>query len=242
MPTTDSDDRQTKEAPDAIVEESSNPMEVPRRIAVFPKRVSARFIEEKESEKLVMTFPHLVIREVILFQIVVIVIALMALFFDAPLEELANPHHTPNPAKAPWYFLGIQELLHSFPPIVAGVIIPVLVVIALIVIPYVEINLKKEGLWLEHRPKTFMVLSAVAFGTSIVCAWFHAFSIMIPTLILYGLAIVPYFSDKKHGWINWLARRPLSHWIMTWFVAVLTVLTVIGTYFRGPGWSWVWPW
>ena len=52
--------------------------------------------------------------------------------WDAPLEELANPLQTPNPAKAPWYFLGLQELLHYFPPVVAGVLIPALVVLALI--------------------------------------------------------------------------------------------------------------
>jgi menaquinol-cytochrome c reductase cytochrome b/c subunit len=48
----------------------------------------------------------------------------ISLIWDAPLEQLADPMHTPNPAKAPWYFLGLQELLHYFPPVVAGVLIP----------------------------------------------------------------------------------------------------------------------
>ena len=82
-----------------------------------------------------MTFPHLILREAILFQIVVIGLALAAIFFDAPLQGIANPLETPNPAKAPWYFLGLQELLHYFPPVVAGVLMPGLVVVALVVIP-----------------------------------------------------------------------------------------------------------
>lgn len=226
----------------SVIEESTNPMEVPRRIAVFPQQKPARFQEEKLPEKLVMTFPNLIIREVVYFQIVVIVLVLAAIFFDAPLEELANPHHTPNPAKAPWYFLGIQELLHSFPPIVAGVIIPTMVVIALIVIPYMNINIKPEGLW-QYRPRqTLFVFSLVVFSISGICVPFHAYSIVIPSIILYSIAVIPYFFHRDHGWINWLGRRSLSEWIMSWFVIVLTILTIIGVYFRGPGWSWVWPW
>ncbi len=61
----------------------------------------------------------------------------MALFWKAPLDELANPLHTPNPAKAPWYFTGLQELLHYFPPFVAGIILPVLIVSGLFFIPFV---------------------------------------------------------------------------------------------------------
>ena len=125
------------------VEESSNPKETPRRLAYFPKTVPARFETEKEQEKLVMTFPNLIIREVICFLLVVIVLSVLALLFNSPLEELADPQHTPNPAKAPWYFVGLQELLHSFPPVVAGVLIPLLVVIALVIIPYFNINIKR---------------------------------------------------------------------------------------------------
>ncbi len=83
-----------------------------------------------------MAYPHLLLREAIAFQVLTIVLVVIGLFWDAPLEQLANPLVTPNPAKAPWYFLGLQELLHYFPPLVAGILIPTLVVVALIVIPY----------------------------------------------------------------------------------------------------------
>lgn len=230
------------EVPKYKVEECADPVEVPRRVAVFPWKVSARFQEEKPAEKLVMTFPNLIIREAICFQLVVIVVALLALFFNAPLEELANPKHTPNPAKAPWYFLGLQELLHSFPPVVAGVFLPGLVIIALIIIPYFEINIKREGLWLHKPRQAFYNLSIAVAITAGFFAYFHTYSIAIPTLLLYGIAVIPYFTRRDSGWIHWLAHRSLAEWIMTWFVVVTTVLTLIGTFFRGPGWSWVWPW
>ena len=81
-----------------------------------------------------------------------IVLVGLALFWDAPLEQLANPLLTPNPAKAPWYFLGLQELLHYFPPLVAGVLLPTLVVLALVVIPYFDVNIEGEPLW-AHRSR-----------------------------------------------------------------------------------------
>jgi len=224
------------------VQANSDPQEIPRRIAIFPQRVPARFEQEKPPEKLVMTFPHLILREVICFQVIVIVVAVIALLFNAPLEELANPKHTPNPAKAPWYFLGLQELLHTFPPVVAGVLVPALVILALVVIPYFNINIKREGLWVNHPHLTFAWLSASVIAIALVTAWFHAFSVVIPTLLLYGLAVLPYFLKTEKGWIAWLGRRSLSEWVMTWFVLLSVVLTLIGIFFRGPGWSWVWPW
>ncbi|HEX7519250.1 MAG TPA: hypothetical protein VF325_03125, partial [Candidatus Deferrimicrobium sp.] len=89
--------------------ESNDPVGTPRRIALV--RPDTRPSVRRTEERYVMTFPHLILREVILFQVVVILLALAALAFNAPLEEMANPVETPNPAKAPWYFLGLQELL-----------------------------------------------------------------------------------------------------------------------------------
>src|SRR2546430_8238945 len=89
-----------------------------------------------------MTYPHLLKREEIAFQVLVIAMVLVALLWDAPLEQLANPLLTPNPAKAPWYFLGLQELLHFFPPFVAGILIPSFVGIALVGIPFFNVNIE----------------------------------------------------------------------------------------------------
>lgn len=224
------------------VESSSDPAELPKRIATVPLRVPVRFQDEAPAEDLVMSFPHLVIRLVIACMWVVIIMAVLAIFFNAPLEELANPHHTPNPAKAPWYFLGLQELLHYFPPVVAGILIPALVVVALVVIPYVGVNVRREGLW-ERRPeRTFRILAAVVVAVTALMVHFGAYDIAVPTVGVFAAAAVPYFFRRETGWIGWLRRRSLAEWIMTWFVLVATVLTVVGILFRGPGWSLVAPW
>ncbi|NIV14668.1 MAG: hypothetical protein GWN62_26360 [Aliifodinibius sp.] len=210
------------------------------RIAFIKKGESAAV--KHQQEETVMSVPSLIVRGVIALEVIMIVIGLLSYAFDAPLEEIANPEHTPNPAKAPWYFLGLQELLHYFHPVVAGILIPLLLVIALVVIPYFDINIKREGLWLKNPKQTFIWLTGSVLGISFLTGWFDAWSIVIPTLIIYILAVMPYFIKHWKGWIAWVARRSLPEWIMIWFVAVVTILTVIGTFFRGPGWSWVWPW
>ena len=126
-------------------------------------------------EQYVMTFPHLIVREIILFQLVVIGLSLAAIFFDAPLESIANPVETPNPAKAPWYFLGLQELLHYFPPIVAGVLLPALVVIGLLVIPYARINLEAGPLWTTQSRRK---LAAIAAAILLLTILFGVFELL----------------------------------------------------------------
>ena len=189
-----------------------------------------------------MTVPHLVVREVIAFMLMVIVLALLSLFFNAPLEWIANPEHTPNPAKAPWYFLGLQELLHYFPPIVAGVVLPSLAVVALIVIPYFRVNVKRENLWDEDRRRKLILVLSVAGVLSIVLLVYNVYAMLIPTVIVAAVMVTPAFLRRSRGALGWLGSRPLSWWIMTWFVIMVIVLTAIGTLFRGPEWSWTWPW
>ncbi len=222
------------------VERSGDAKKRPKRLAFIKKRTSAKV--RKDEEEMVMTVPNLVGREIIAFEVMVIVLALLSLLFNAPLEWIANPQHTPNPAKAPWYFLGLQELLHYFPPVVAGVILPALAVIALIVIPYVKINLKGEGLWKERRQGTFITVVLSVGLVSVVLLLYKVYVMLVPTLILTGIMLVPYFSKSQGRFVQWLGSRPLSWWIMTWFVIVVVSLTTVGTLFRGPEWSWTWPW
>lgn len=225
---------------DFRLEKSSDARGVPKRVAFVKGRTSARV--RKEEEELVMTVPHLVMREVIAFMLMIIVLALLSLFFNAPLEWIANPEHTPNPAKAPWYFLGLQELLHYFPPIVAGVVLPSLAVVALIVIPYFRVNVKQEGLWEQDRRRKLILLLSVAVVLSIVLLLYNVYAMLIPTVIVAAVMVTPAFLRRSRGPIAWLGSRPVSWWIMTWFVIMVIVLTTIGTLFRGPEWSWTWPW
>lgn len=226
---------------DLQVEKTSDLNKIPgRRIAFIKGRTSARV--KTEDVEMVMTVPNLVVREAIAFEAMVIILALLSLFFNAPLEWIANPEHTPNPAKAPWYFLGLQELLHYFPPVVAGVILPGLAVVALIVIPYFRVNVYKGGLWEGSPQKTLVSLLIVAGILCIVLLMYRVYAMLVPTICVVGFMLVPYFVKRGNRFLGWLATRPLSWWIMTWFVVVVTVLTTIGILFRGPEWSWVWPW
>jgi Cytochrome b(C-terminal)/b6/petD len=226
--------------PPLHVVESADPLETPRRVALV--RPDIRPAVRRREERWLMTFPHLIVREVILLQVVVIGLALAAIFFDAPLQGIANPLETPNPAKAPWYFLGLQELLHYFPPVVAGVLMPALVVIALAVIPYARVNLTAGPLWASRPERTAAAVGAVTVLLAALFAAFKCWPIVVPTLAI-GAAIFAARGGESGGRLRrHLARVTLPEWIMTWFVVIATILTVIGTFFRGPGWSLVWPW
>ncbi len=94
---------------------------------------------EKRVEETVDTFPHYIILLILSSLMVTFVLLVVSLFFDAPLEDLANPLITPNPGKAPWYFTGIQELIHyTTKPIIPAIIIPILIIIWLLSIPYID--------------------------------------------------------------------------------------------------------
>lgn len=219
---------------------SSDAQKDPRRIVFITRNVSAKVKDERGPR--LMAYPHLLVREAIVFEVLVIGMVLIALFWDAPLEQLANPLLTPNPAKAPWYFLGLQELLHFFPPFVAGILIPTLVLIALIVIPYFNVNIEGKPLWAENASRRFGIVVGVLLALLILLALVDAWTIIVPTLAVGALLVLTYFSRGQQGRLTGLGSKPLSWWLMTWFIATSICLTVVGTFFRGPGWSWVWPW
>jgi len=94
---------------------------------------------EKPPEDTVETFPNYIILLTLSSLAVIFVLFIFSLFFDAPLEDLANPFVTPNPGKAPWYFTGIQELIHyTNKPVIPAIIIPLLIVLWLFLIPYID--------------------------------------------------------------------------------------------------------
>ena len=220
---------------------SSDALRQPRRIVFITRKTSAKVKEEIGPQ--LMSFPHVILRESIAFQVLTIVLVALALFWDAPLEQLANPLLTPTPAKAPWYFLGLQELLHYFPPVLAGVLIPTLVVLALVVIPYFDVNIEGEPLW-AHRSRRRLQIYAGAFAVLFVLlAIYNAWTVLVPTALVGALGLIPYFNPTGNSrFQKFLGSRPLPWWVMTWFIAVALTLTAVGTFFRGPGWSWVWPW
>jgi hypothetical protein len=220
---------------------SSDAKKEPRRIVFVTKKTSAKVVGDTGPQ--LMTYPHLLIREAIVFQVLVIAMVLVALLWDAPLEQLANPLLTPNPAKAPWYFLGLQELLHFFPPFVAGILIPTLVVIALVVIPYFNVNIEGAAIWARRPSQNLRSVLVIVLVLLVFLAVFHAWTIFVPTALVASLLLFSYTARQgQEGWLQVLATKPFSWWVMTWFISVAICLTVVGTFFRGPGWSWVWPW
>lgn len=232
----------------------------PRRIAFILRRTSPHV--GLQDDPRVMTYPAALSRFVIALEVAFLVLVWWSLIMNAPLEGIADPMHTPNPAKAPWYFLGLQELLHYFPPMVAGVLIPGLVVAALIVIPYFNINIEGRGIWSEPRHRKWIMLSVPAFLVLIFLLFDlkqffqsgealpkvdRVLDLLVPLLptILVGGALLwssRLSAQSPKPFERWLADRPVSFWIMTWFLVELIVLTAVGTFFRGAGWTWVAPW
>jgi cytochrome b/b6/petD-like protein len=230
------------ESKDFVASVDSNAKKSPRRIVFITRRTSAQVKAETEDQ--LQTFPEVLFRAAVAVMTLAVVLVWTALLFNAPLEGLADPSHTPNPAKAPWYFLGLQEMLHYFPPVVAGVLAPGLVVMALIVIPYFRVNIEADGLFLKGRQKRLRIFYLVAAALSVFLLVFKVYAALIPTVIMALLMLIAAQStpDSPSAFRRYLAGRPLSYWVMTWFLFELVVLTAIGTFFRGPGWAWVWPW
>ena len=123
----------------------------------------------------VHTWPHLVRAEFLCTLFVIILLIVWSLLVDAPLEEPADPGRTPNPSKAPWYFLGLQEILVFFDPWHAGVVAPSFIIMGLMVIPFIDINPKGNGYYTFKQRKyeilTFMFgfhvlwISTIMIGT-----------------------------------------------------------------------------
>jgi len=234
----------TPDPKDFIAGMDSHARKSPTRVVFVTRRTSAQVKVTDEDQ--VQTYPEVLFRALVAIEVLTIALVGIALLFNAPLEGIADPSHTPNPAKAPWYFLGLQEMLHYFPPVVAGVLAPGLVVMALIVIPYFNINIEAEGLFLKDRKRRLLIFYLVAAGLCLFLLFLPEqpmYVALVPTLIVAGFIALAAQSSSQSAsaFRRYLAARPLSFWIMTWFLFELVVLTAIGTFFRGPGWCWVLP-
>ena len=153
-----------------------------RLLALVPPEGIQRV--EREQGDRINVWPHLLLEEFIALLIMSAGLVIFSTFVNAPLRELANPNLTPNPSKAPWYFLGLQELLRYFHPMVAGVL-------------------------------------------------------FAPTLVLLALAVVPFLDrnpSTKPG------DRKIAITLFTMLFMFGATLTIIGSFFRGTGYNWVWPW
>lgn len=113
--------------------------------------------EDSDATTLVLAWPHLLLRLILVLQFTLILVFVPSLLWDAPLLEIANPAQSPNPAKAPWYFLGLQEMVaHS--AFWGGFVIPVALALALLVLPYADRNPKGAGRWFSRERRWVLVI------------------------------------------------------------------------------------
>ncbi|MDR4508360.1 MAG: cytochrome C [Candidatus Brocadiaceae bacterium] len=154
------------------------------RVLTFIKgHTLAKEKDAEVSEGEIPTWPYLLRKELLAAIICTIILIVWSILFNAPLEEHSDPTMTPNPAKAPWYFLGLQEMLVYFDPWIAGVMFPTLIIIGLMVIPYVDFNPKGNGYYTIRERK--FALATFFFG-------FH---------ILWILLIIVGVFMRGPGWI-----------------------------------------
>ncbi|MEK7406689.1 MAG: cytochrome b N-terminal domain-containing protein [Acidobacteriota bacterium] len=204
-------------------------------------------------ENTVPSMPHLFYAELGVLMLTVCLCLVLALVSDAPLKELANPAVPENPAKAPWYFLGLQELV-SFSAFMGGLGIPLVVLLGLGLIPYLDREEAGSGEWFGGPGGWPLVRASIALGlgASVVVEavairfgwireWFPKAPQLIVTLVNPGTVLALIYALYS----VWLVRRYNSAragalGLFTCFLCGFLVLTVIGTYFRGPNWVFYW--
>jgi hypothetical protein len=210
----------------------------------------------------VLVWPHLVVLEFIAAAVFTVTLTLMSFFINSPLEDLANPDHTPNPSKAPWYFLNLQELLMHMDPALAGVLVPGLALLALMAIPYIDNRGEGIGHWFSGKRGlavsgyaalyTFVALltlilfdkfvgvKAILLKSSLSYDVAQALSgWVIPVLVMVGLPALLVVLVKRR-WRATTHEAMLA--LFSGFVVTFFLLTIVGTAFRGPGMDLYWPW
>ncbi|HLB47102.1 MAG TPA: hypothetical protein VJL59_08740 [Anaerolineales bacterium] len=210
----------------------------------------------KGPDDTVFSFPVVLLWEVVLLLGVTLAIFLFSLVKHAPLEEIANPLVTTDPAKAPWYFLGLQELLEHMHPTLAGVIIPTVLVLFLVTLPYLDHSRANVGVWFSSaRGKRIVGLTALY--TLVVMPGYialdNAFSLrellrgVVPQWVAQGLlpgAIIALLVALP-ALVLWRFRPDTRELMLVLFTVMFVsaiVFTVSGFLFRGPGFKLYWPW
>ena len=205
----------------------------------------------------VPAIPNLLLREVVVALVLCAFMLVFSMLFDAPLGSKANPGLSPNPTKAPWYFMGIQEMLLHFHPLFALFVIPALMLMALLALPYIDYELNTAGVWFAStrgRGTALIAGLAALMGTPLaVLADEYLIDVAarlpaIPTWITNGLvplavllaAMAAFYVlvKRKYAAANTEAVQMLFVLLLVAFL----ILTITGIWFRGTGMKLVWPW
>ena len=204
-------------------------------------------------ENTLPSMPHLFYAELSVVMLTLFVCLALAIAFDAPLKELANPNVPENPAKAPWYFLGLQELV-AFSAFMGGIGIPGIVLVGLGLIPYLDREEQGSGDWFGGPGGWPLVQRSLAIGFSsaliieglvIRFGWIREWFPSVPQLVVTFINPGTLLTSVYAAYSIWLVRHYRSSragalGLFTCFLCGFLVLTVIGTYFRGPNWAFYW--
>jgi len=201
--------------------------------------------------------PNLILREVVVALVLIASILMISVFFDAPLGSKANPGLSPNPTKAPWYFMGFQEILLHLHPFMALCLIPVLMITALVSIPYVQYPSSTAGVWFasvtgRRSARDVAVIALVATPIGILldeyvvdfAAWMPDLSPiisngLIPFIIILAVSTGTYLILKHRHAAD---KNESVQMMFVFFLIAFIILTLIGIWFRGSGMRLVWLW
>jgi len=205
----------------------------------------------------VTTIPHLISLEFVYMLVIMAALIAWGVWVDAPLEEAANPGHSPNPAKAAWYFMGLQELLLHFHPVFGAIVIPLLGLGGLALLPYLDRDMDSEGIWFRSRRGRRLALLGALIGLVGTPAL-----VLLDEYVLNLPALLPSWPTAlSNGWVP-LAALLLGLWgyyelirraaratacearqsVFVLLLVGFVVLTAIGIWFRGEGMALMWPW
>jgi len=243
------------------------PPQTPTTDEIFPKHSGKTYalvelvrgegpMVGKGPDDTVFSFPVILLWEIVLLLGVTLALFLFSLVKQAPLEEIANPLVTTDPAKAPWYFVGLQELLEHMHPTLAGVIIPTLLILFLIALPYVDHSRATVGVWFSSTRGKQIVAWTVLYTLIVMPGYIvldNRFSLrellrgtappwvsqwLLPTAIIVLLVGLP-------ALVVWRLKANIRELMLMLFTVMFIsaiVFTVSGFLFRGPGFKLYWPW
>jgi quinol-cytochrome oxidoreductase complex cytochrome b subunit len=212
---------------------------------------------EPEADEKILFLPHLLVREAMLALVIAAIVVVLGAIFPAPLGHHANPGMSPNPAKAPWYFMGLQELLVDVHPIVAVLVVPLLALGAGTLLPYLTADDEPSGAWfLSARGRRAAGLAAALGATvTIVAVLARAWLPRRMSVVASGWSVVTGGLLPLAGSVagvvlfaSWLRRRrglspnETAQAVVVMVFVAFAVLTAIGVWFRGAQMALAWPW
>ena len=222
------------------------------------RRAGGVIVAQRDKESpMIDSNPHLIKREFVVAVTLLAAIFIVSSLLDAPLRERANPAFSPNPAKAPWYFMGLQELLIHFHPLFSVFILPVTVLAAAVWMPYVKSNDNNRGTWFISPAGIISAKTAAAAGALFTVIFIAVSELLpdpeallpgVPPILTTGL--IPFLILTSTMWLFLkflrkhlsLNRSELIQAVIVLMVVSYAVLTVTGIFFRGEGMNLVWPW